>query len=261
MHVVSRPVAAVRRAVRHLAGRHSLQISLGSAVSGAWLWSVDCVCLRENRSRFQGRGDTRDTALAAARELVRDVDEVTAVKHVFGAPAVIRFWGETSLWVQAGQLALPEHLRGRGNVLTVGTGRRPDNGRPVGWAALTDAGWHQKGSDDLGGTWPVRALLALAVGRGLQFYPPGHVVDVVVDNLDVAHMARRILAGRVTSWLDAPSWLSREAFVALHKAANRRLRVRVIEIDRRDDYPLHAVAKRLAEHMPVTDLLRPKENE
>lgn len=253
----SRPIAAVRRGVRHLLGQHSLQVSLGSAVSGQWLWSVDCVCLRDTRSRFQGNGDTRGAAHAAALALVRQVDEVTGVRHVFGEPAVL-LWREPSLAVQAGQLELPAHLRGRGHVLVAGVARRRED-LHAGWAAVTDAGWHQKGQGYID-AWTERGLAALAIGRGLLFYPRGHLVDVVTDNLDAAHMARRILAGRVTSWLDAPAWLPREAFTALHKAARRHLVVRVIETNRADGHALQPVANGLAGRLPLADLLPPKEN-
>ncbi|MFD9706188.1 hypothetical protein [Lentzea sp. NPDC059081] len=250
----SRPLAATRRAVRHLCGRHSLQVSLGSAVSGEWLWSVDCVCLRESRSWAQGSGDTRAAAHAAALAAVREVDELAAVRHVFGEPAV-PIWREPSLAVQAGQIELPARLRGRGHVLVAGHARRYED-LHTGWAAVTDAGWHQRGQvffDD----WSARSLAALAIGRGLLFYPRGHLVDVLTGNLDAAHMTRRILAGRVTSWLDAPGWLPREAFTALHKAAHRHLVVRVIEVN---DHALQPIANRLAARLPLADLLRPKED-
>lgn len=259
--MVSRPIAAARRSARRLLGRYSLQVQIGGAVSGAWLWRVTRVCavpwhLDCTWEVASGHADTRNAARAAALAIPGRHDEVTE-RHVFGAPAVHAWPREPSLWVQAAQIALPDHLRGNGSVVAADASYRASD-RHAGWGVVTDAGWYQRGKTDYG-TSTVAGLELLAIGRALLFYPHGHVVDVLTDSVDAYTMARRILAGKLQHWLDAPGWMPYEAFTALHKVAGRHLRVRVIDVKSKT-HPLHNIADRLARGRDFYDLLQPKED-
>jgi hypothetical protein len=261
--VASRWPAAARRAGRRLLGGYALRPEIGSAVSGAWLWRVVRVCSVPwhtdcTREIASGRASSRVEAIAATLDFECN-PRVTLERgrHVFGEQALHSWPREQSLWVQAAQLQLPEHLRGLGRVIAADASRR-DSDRHAGWGVVSDAGWYQHGRVDYA-TAHVSGLEALAIGRALQFYPRGHLVDVLSDNLDAAHIARRILAGRLTRWEDAPSWLPHDAFTALHKAAGRQLRARVIEV-RSKTHALHNIADRLARYRDTADLLQPKED-
>lgn len=252
--MASRPFAAARRAVRHLRGRHSLRVSIGGAVSGVWLWRVDCC--REVWRRC-GTADTRQAALDAARAVAGEHDEVVAERHLFGTKSLLAWPSQPSLWVQATQITLPADLRGLGRVVAADASRR-DSDRHAGWGVVTDAGWIQKGRAHFN-TSNVTGLELLAIGRALQLYPAGHQVDVLSDNLDAINTARRIFAGKLTDWSDTAAWIPHEAFTALHKAAGRHLRVRVIDVKSKT-HPLHNIADRLARGLEFGDLITPRED-
>jgi hypothetical protein len=253
--VTSRPFAAARRGVRHLLGRHSLRVQIGAAVSGLWLWRVDCTCGLLER----GAEPTRDQAQDAAYAIAGDRDHVDSARVVFGSPASRAWPEEPMLRQQAKQLQLPEHLRGVGTVVAADASRR-DSDAHAGWGFVTDGGWARRGTVDYA-TANVAGLELLAIAQALQLYPDGAYVDVLSDNLDARLLTQRVFARRARHWADMPAWVPIEAHPLLFKASHpqRRLQVRVLAVKSKT-HPLHNIADRLARALPHDDLLQPKED-
>lgn len=248
--MASRPVAAIRRGVRHLLGRHTLRVQLGGTVSGLWLWRVDCTCGLLKRDAEPTRDQARTAALAVAGAR----DHVDVPRVVFG-PVASQAWPEEAMLRQpAKQLVLPDHLRGVGAVVAADASRR-DSDAHAGWGFVTDGGWARRGTVDYASS-NVAGLELLAIAQALQVYPDGHYVDVLSDNLHARLLAQRIFAKRARHWADMPAWVPAEAHPLLLKATHpqRRLQVRVLPVKSKT-HPLHNIADRLARDLPVTDLL------
>lgn len=249
----SQPFAAARRGVRHLLGRHSPRVQVGGAVSGVWLWRVDCTCALLHR----GAEPTLTQAREAAFAVLGERDDVPEPRDVFG-PQAAQAWPEAPmLRQQARQLVLPDLLRGDGSLVAADASRR-DSDEHAGWGFVTDVGWHRRGTVAYAGA-DVSGLELLAIAHALQVYPDGHLVDVLSDNLDARNMARRILSGRTSRRVEVPRWVPDEAFLLLRDAFHRRLAVRVVEVKSKT-HPLHNVADRLARGLSPAVLVHPKED-
>jgi hypothetical protein len=251
--VSSRPFAAARRGYRHLLGRHSPRVLVGGAVSGAWLWRVDCTCDLLHR----GAESTRTLAREAALAVLGERDDVPEPRDVFGPSAAQAWPEEPMLRQQARKLALPDRLRGNGSLVAADASRR-DSDEHAGWGFVTDAGWSRRGIADYASSG-VSGLELLAIAHALQLYPDGHLVDVLSDNLDARNMARRVLSGRTSRRVEVPRWVPDEAFLLLREAFHRRLAVRVIEVKSKT-HPLHNIADRLARGLSLVALSRSKED-